>query len=94
MQDDDVKELIEKFTGIDRYDQMQQLFDELFTVREKIDFALRWRLMKDLHRGIPQREIAHELGISLCKITRGSKILKNEDSIIRSLIEEQDNGTD
>jgi TrpR family trp operon transcriptional repressor len=28
-----------------------------------------------------QRKIADELGISLCKITRGSKILKNRKSV-------------
>jgi len=86
----DIEEVIQVFTSVQNYDQMQKLFEELFTMKEKYDIALRWRLMKDLYRGVPQREIAHELGISLCKITRGSKILKNEQSECRRLLEELD----
>ena len=71
---------------------MQKLFEELFTQREKYDFALRWRLMKELHQGKTQRDIASELGISLCKITRGSKILKQDDSQFGKILKERDNG--
>lgn len=83
---EDLKELIEVFAEIDSFEEMNKLFKELFTVKEIYDVALRWRLMKDLHRKVPQREIAHDLGISLCKITRGSKILKNESSQCRKII--------
>jgi TrpR family trp operon transcriptional repressor len=34
-----------------------------------------------LMEGVPQRQIADELGVSLCKITRGAKILKQIDSV-------------
>jgi TrpR family trp operon transcriptional repressor len=84
----DLEELIEVFTRVERTEKMQKLFEELFTMKEKYDFALRWRLLKDLNRKIPQREIAQNLGISLCKITRGSKILKSEDSVVKELIQE------
>ncbi len=91
---DDLQELIEVFARTNSYDQMQKLFEELFTQREKYDFALRWRLMKDLHDGITQREIANNLGISLCKITRGSKILKNPESQMNRVLKERDHGKD
>ncbi|MCF7945468.1 MAG: trp operon repressor [Spirochaetia bacterium] len=87
----DIEEVIQIFASVNSYEQMQKLFEELFTMKEKYDFALRWRLMKDLKHKVPQREIAHDLGISLCKITRGSKILKQPDSICKHLIEEIDN---
>lgn len=87
----DLEELIEVFTRVERTEKMQKLFEELFTMKEKYDFALRWRLLKDLNRKIPQREIAQNLGISLCKITRGSKILKSEDSVVKELIQEYTN---
>ncbi|MGM0431834.1 MAG: Trp family transcriptional regulator [Spirochaetota bacterium] len=90
----DLQELIKVFTRVDSYDKMQKLFEELFTMKEKYDFALRWRLLKDLHDKVPQREIAQNLGISLCKITRGSKILKEEHSITRKLIEELEHDTE
>lgn len=89
----DLNELIEVFARTDSFDEMQKLFEELFTMKEKYDFALRWRLLKDLKAGLPQREIAQNLGISLCKITRGSKILKDEKSIIRNILEEREDET-
>ena len=91
---DDLHELIDIFTKTNNYEEMQRLFEEIFTQREKYDFALRWRLMKDLHDGKTQREIANNLGISLCKITRGSKILKDPESLIKKVLEEHNYGKD
>lgn len=82
----DLSELIKIITEISSEEDLNKLFEEIFTTKEKYDLALRWRLMKDLYHSVPQREIAHNLGISLCKITRGSKILKQEESICRNLI--------
>jgi TrpR family trp operon transcriptional repressor len=91
---DDLHELISVFAQTSSYDDMQKLFEELFTQREKYDFALRWRLMKDLYIGKTQREIANDLGISLCKITRGSKILKEPQSLMAQILEEREHGKD
>ena len=89
---DDLHELIDVFTKTNNYEEMQRLFEEIFTQREKYDFALRWRLMKDLHDGKTQREIANNLGISLCKITRGSKILKDPASQMNKILKEHEHG--
>jgi TrpR family trp operon transcriptional repressor len=58
----------------------------LLTPAEAADIAIRWALVKDLERGIPQREIAKNLGISLCKITRGSRELKKPGSAFRRVL--------
>lgn len=71
------KELIAVFTRIKKEEEMEKLFSELFTKAERKDFSLRWGLMKDLMLGKTQREIANKRKISLCKITRGSKIIKS-----------------
>lgn len=68
---------------------MKRLFKEIFTPAEIRDVALRWRLMKMLHKGVPQREIAAELGISLCKITRGSKVLKAKNSVSKKILDQE-----
>ncbi len=60
---------------------MQRFLEEMLTPAERKDLALRWALMQRLMDGVPQRHIAEELGVSLCKITRGAKILKQNDSI-------------
>ncbi|MCK5311480.1 MAG: transcriptional regulator [Desulfobacteraceae bacterium] len=71
-------------------DDLSLLFDELFTSAELSDLNLRWKLMKDLHTGLPQRKIAEKYGISLCKITRGSKILKTKGSSVLKILNKLD----
>ncbi len=79
-------ELIDVFCGIDRPVVMKRFFGEIFTPAEIDDFVLRWRLMSMLSDGVPQRSIASQLGISLCKITRGARILKARNSITRRIL--------
>lgn len=55
---------------------MRDLLEALLTPRERARLALRWRLVCLLTSGMHQRSIARQLGISLCKITRGSRELK------------------
>jgi TrpR family trp operon transcriptional repressor len=52
----------------------------LLTPAESADIAARWALVKALEQKKPQREIAKKLGLSLCKITRGSRELKKTGS--------------
>ena len=66
---------------------MLRFLEEIHTPSELKDLGLRWRLLKMLHQGYPQREIARKLKISLCKITRGSKILKGRNSVTKELIQ-------
>lgn len=82
----DFEDLIDIFASTTDKEDMKQLFAEIFTDREQKDFTLRWNLMKDLYKGLPQREIATKHKISLCKITRGSKILKNKKSYLRKIL--------
>lgn len=63
----------------------------LLTPSETADIAARWALVKALDKRVPQREIAAELGLSLCKITRGSRELKKPDSPFRKMLHIVDN---
>ena len=56
--------------------EVSEVFDALLTPPEREKIALRWKLVCLLEKGETQRHIASELGISLCKITRGSHELK------------------
>jgi len=58
----------------------------LLTKAEADEIAKRWALVKRIAQGVPQRTIAAELGLSLCKITRGSRELKKENSAFRSML--------
>ena len=79
-------ELIEIFTEISDFKEMKSFIEEILTPREIKDFALRWKLLQELHEGHTQRNIAAKYGISLCKITRGSKILKQNNSITKKIL--------
>lgn len=55
---------------------------ELLTESELDTLSKRWRILKMLANGSTQREIAKDLQVSLCKVTRGAKILKNKNSAL------------
>jgi len=80
------KELINIFSKIKDADTMEKFFGEIFTPSEVKTIALRWQLMKMVNQKMPQREVASKLGISLCKITRGVKILKDPDSVANLIL--------
>ena len=80
------EELLNIFLSINNKKNMGKLFEELFTESERKDLVLRWQLLKELSLKTPQREIAKKFHLSLCKITRGSKILQNKKSICKKLI--------
>jgi TrpR family trp operon transcriptional repressor len=65
---------------------MGRLLEELLTKAELHDLSPRLRLLKLLRAGRPQREIAARLGVSLCKITRGSRVLKQPGSAVAALL--------
>ncbi|NOX35803.1 MAG: transcriptional regulator [Deltaproteobacteria bacterium] len=79
-------ELLKIISSIDGLDDLNRFFEDIFTPAELDVISLRWKLLKDLHKGLAQRKIAEKYGISLCKITRGSKILKNKDSMVLKVL--------
>jgi len=62
----------------------------LLTPAEIADIAARWALVKELKHKTPQREIAKDLGVSLCKITRGSRELKKPGSAFQRMLAMQE----
>jgi TrpR family transcriptional regulator, trp operon repressor len=81
-------DIIGVFAAVRDATTMRRLFGELFTSAERRDFALRWRLMRLLHAGASQREVAARLGISLCKITRGARVLKGRRAVTRLILDQ------
>lgn len=62
----------------------------LLTPAERLDIAARWELVNRINQGETQRRVASELGVSLCKITRGSKELKKPDSAFKTMLRLRD----
>lgn len=84
--DDTIKELCRLIiqSGDEKF--LKEFFTCLFTPPELKDIANRWLLVKEIDKGTTQRDIAKNLGLSLCKITRGSKELNKEDSAFKKML--------
>ena len=71
-----VRDVAAVLADLNRKKDVRIFMDALLTPSERARIGLRWRLVCLLAAGVPQRVIAKRLGISLCKITRGSRELK------------------
>lgn len=67
-------------------EKIKDFLVSLLTTHEVVDISSRWTLVRLIERGVSQRDIASDLGLSLCKITRGSKELKKENSPFAHMI--------
>jgi len=83
---DKIEEIAEALTHLRDTGLIDRFLREILTPRELHDISARWELVKRLDRGDSQRLVASELGLSLCKITRGSRELKKEDSALKKVI--------
>jgi TrpR family trp operon transcriptional repressor len=81
-----LKEISEALARCGEADMVEHFLQELFTPAETKEMGMRWALVRLLDEGMSQRTIARELGLSLCKITRGSRELKKKDSAFKRMI--------
>jgi len=65
---------------------VKDFLTSLLTPSERLDIAARWELVHRIEAGETQRKVAADLGVSLCKITRGSKELKKADSPFKAML--------
>ena len=84
---DSLKELSTAFSRTDDSKLIYNFLECLLTKNELSEVASRWALVKMLDQGMSQRKIASQLGLSLCKITRGSKELQKDDSAFKKMID-------
>ena len=66
---------------------VREFLPSILTPSELQEVASRWALVRQIDEGISQRQISKNLGLSLCKITRGSKQLKQEFSAFQAMID-------
>lgn len=71
-----LRELAAVLAHMRNAEEIHEVLYALLTAREREEIALRWELVCMLENGMTQRAIAAKLGVSLCKITRGSHELK------------------
>ena len=66
--------------------EINRFLSEILTESEISVLSKRWRILNMLSQGITQREISKELQVSLCKVTRGAKIIKSKDAIVNKYL--------
>ncbi len=69
----ELEEVLAKATDRQVVDNFVRL---ILTSNEQSDIALRWQILKMLSTGMTQREVASKLGISIAKVTRGARALR------------------
>lgn len=69
--------LCEALADADGAEQIGDFLKGILTPAERARIALRWELVKLLQRGgVSQRSVGKMLRVSLCKITRGARELR------------------
>ncbi|HPJ72591.1 MAG TPA: Trp family transcriptional regulator [bacterium] len=81
-----MREIARVLAELDDEELITAFLRDILTPKERHDISARWELVKRLFLGDSQRKIAADLGLSLCKITRGSRELKKERSAFRAII--------
>ena len=83
----EVNEIAKILSDINNPNLIYDFLISILTEKELEELGKRWALVKLLDSGMSQRAISSELGLSLCKITRGSKELKKKDSSLKKIID-------
>ena len=76
LNEDYVRELVAYLVRADDPQKMQKLLESLLSPSELNAIATRVQIFKQLKHGIPQREIAANLGVGIATVTRGSREMK------------------
>jgi TrpR family trp operon transcriptional repressor len=58
---------------------LRELLSDLLSPAEYKDLAVRWQIVKQLQKGLPQRDIAKNLKVSISTVTRGSREMMNKN---------------
>ena len=84
-----LNQISEILSKIKSKNDLENFLLEILTKSEVETLYKRWRILTMLKEGYTQREIAQELNVSLCKVTRGSKILKDKNAIITKYLDKE-----
>ncbi len=86
-----IKEITNFILKLNSQEEAQAFLKEMLSEAEMSALSKRWRILSMLAEGRTQRDIVKELKVSLCKVTRGSKLLKDKNSVITKHFMENSN---
>jgi len=80
------KELFRILAAIKDISFMEDFLNDLLTPAEVEDVVLRWQIIKLLHQGVTQREVAKKLGVSISKVERGARELLDKKGGFKKIL--------
>ena len=86
-----IEEITNFILKLNSQEEAQAFLKEMLSEAEMSALSKRWRILSMLAEGRTQRDIVKELKVSLCKVTRGSKLLKDKNSVITKHFMENSN---
>jgi len=86
-QKNNLTELINLLAHMDEPQLLEAFLRDLLTPQELEEICSRWELIKLLADGVPQREIAQRLGLSIGKVSRGAREWKYGHGGFRQALE-------
>ncbi len=86
-----IEEITNFILKLNSKEEAQAFLKEMLSEAEMSALSKRWRILSMLAEGRTQRDIVKELKVSLCKVTRGSKLLKDKNSVITKHFMENSN---
>jgi len=71
-----LKRVTEVLASVDSEKELERLLEDLLTPAELEDIDERIKIFKGLLKGLSQRKVAEQLGVSVAKVTRGAHALQ------------------
>lgn len=66
-------DLVKTLLKLELDSEMKNFLEGILTPKELLEIPMRLQIVRMLKKGIPQHQIAKELGIGIATVTRGSK---------------------
>lgn len=77
------KSFVDTFLSLKTKKDVVTFLDGILTPKERKEIPVRLQIVKLLKKGVPQHEIASQLGVGIATVTRGSKeIAKGNFSLL------------
>lgn len=75
------QELIKHLLAAKDSQHLEQRLSNLLTPSELSEISKRLQIFKLLNEGMPQRQIAEQLGVGIATVTRGSRAMKQNTQV-------------
>ncbi len=80
------KDLYKLMAAISSEGEAKKLLEDILTPQELDSLAERWQIVQELEKGTSQRDISKKLGVSISKVTRGSRAMQYGTGAFKQLL--------